>query len=305
MAAAVASDYAESFISRAMTAVRDYTDDPTVNKKWTDAKIIRQLELSYILVLGEKNRNALTPAVAKFTITIASGTLTYDLPYTIGTVEAVYEGDGYGGKIFYDARGNYNPFGKRLWVEGNVLHMQRTGLLSTGTVITVEYIPSGISRLHNGPCTINADGDEVTFNATVDQGTLDTHVNAYLGDTFRHINTIGSVVTNNYMQERTITGWAHATRVATITPALTAVPTTDDGEILYEICPNIHKGLDLIVPMHTAQFICEIEGQTTRARHLEKALQKALRHLRLDAYYSNIQDATRAHSDNFNNRKFI
>lgn len=304
MAAAVATDYADSFLSRAIAAVRDYTDDPAVNAKWTDAKIIRQLELSYILVLGEKNRNALTPAVAKFEVTIAASTLTYDLPYTIGTVEAIYEGDGYGGKIFYDARGNYNPMGKRLWIEGNVLHMQRAGMISTGTTITVEYIPSGISRLHNGPCTINAAGTAVTFDATVDQGTLDTHVNAYLGDTFRHIKSIGTTVTNNYMQERTITAWAHATRVATIAPALTAVPTSDDGEILYEICPNIHKGLDLIVPMHTSQFICEIEGQTVRARHLEKALQKALRHLRLDTYYSNIQNCTRMRADHYKNRMF-
>jgi len=301
--AATATDYAESFLSRAIAAVRDYTDDPAVNKKWTDAKIIRQLELSYILVLGEKNRNALTPAVARFTVTIASSTLTYDLPYTIGTVEAIYQGDGYGGKVFYDSRSSYNPFGKNLWVEGNTLKMQHAGMLPTGTEVTVEYIPSGISRLHNGPCTFT-DSTTVVFDATVDQGTLDTHPNAYLGDTFRFLNATGTTVTNNYMQERTITAWAHATRTATIAPALTATPTTDDDELLYEICPNIHKGLDLIVPMHTSQFICEIEGQTTRARHLEKALQKALRHLRLDAYYSNIQEASKLRADNYNNRMY-
>lgn len=303
MAAAVAADYAESFLSRGIEAVRDYTDDPAVNKKWTDAKIIRQLELSYILVLGEKNRNALTPAVARFTVTIASNTLTYDLPYTIGTVEAIYEGDGYGGKLFYDARSNYNAAGKRLWVEGNTLKMQHTTTLSTGAEITVEYIPSGISRLHNGPCTFT-DSTTVVFDATVDQGTLDTHINAYLGDTFRFLHAIGTV-TNDYIQERTITAWAHTTRTATIAPALTAIPTTTTGgELLYEICPNIHKGLDLIIPMHTAQFICEIEGQTVRARQLEKALQKALRHLRLDAYYSNLQECSKMRADNYNNRLF-
>lgn len=301
---ATATDYADSFISRAITAVRDYVDDPTVNAKWTDAKIIRQLELSYMVVVSEKNRTSLTPAVAKHVVTISSSTLTYALPYTMGTVEAIYEGDGYGGKIFYRARGNYNPFGRRLWIEDNTLHMQTTGTISTGTEITVEYTPSGVSRLHHGACTINSDGDEITFGATPNEGTLDTHVNAYLGDTFRFFNVIGSVVTNNYMQERKITAWAHATRVATISPALTAIPTTDDGEILYEIAPNIHKGLDLIVPVHTAWFIASIEGATSRARHIQNTYKDLLRTLRLNAYYSNIQDAHIGKSDSFQNRKY-
>lgn len=301
---AVAADYIDSFLSRGLADIRKHIDEPTVNAKYTDADLIRQLEFSYLLVLGEKNRNALTPAVARITITLGSSDTVYILPYTVGSIEAIYEGDSYGGKIFYSTRSQYNPLGRRVWIEDNTIRIQAAGILGIGTSITVEYIPSGIARLHHGACTLNSDGDEATFGATPNVGSLDTHHNAYVGSTFRIVNVIGSVVTGNYQQERTISAYDNSTRVATLSPALTTIPTTDDGEILYEIAPAIHKGLDMVVALHAAKSIALVEG-LGRAANIKKAYLEAIRHVRLTAYYSNLQDATSLHSDNFDNKRYM
>jgi len=301
--AITATDYADSFLTRALADIRKHIDEPTVKAKYSDADLIKQIELSYILVLGEKNRNALTPAVGRVTITLASGTTEYILPYTVGSIEAIYEGTSGGGRIFYSSRGQYNPLGRFLWVEGNVIRFQSTGFLSLGAELTVEYTPAGIARLHHGECTLNAGGTIATFGATPTVGTLDTHHDAYVGCTFRIVNVIGTTVTGNYQQERTISAYNNATRAATLTPALTTVPTTDDGEIIYEIAPAIHKGLDMVVALHAAKTIAQIEG-LGRAANIEKAYAEAIRHVRLSAYYSNVQDATHLHGDNFDNRRY-
>jgi hypothetical protein len=300
---AVAADYADSFLTRALADIRKHIDEPTVIAKYTDAELIRQLELSYILVLGEKNRNALTPAVASIDVTLASGTYHYILPYTVGSIEAIYEGDAGGTRLFYSKRGGYNPMGKLVWVEGNVLRVQATSFLSLGTTLTVEYIPSGIARLHHGACTLNAAGTVATLGASPNVGTLDTHHHAYMGSTFRFLNVIGTTVTNNYQQERTISGYVNSTRAATLKPALSDIPTTDNGEILYEIAPAIWKGLDAVVALHAAKSIAMIEG-LGRAANIQKTYQEAIRHVRLSAYYSNVQDCTTMGSDGFDNRYY-
>lgn len=302
--ATAATDYADSFLTRALARIRDHLDEPSVKAKYTDTKLIEQLEFSYILVLGEKNRNALTPAVARITVTPTSGTNEYILPYTVGAIEAIYEGTSGGGRIFYAGRGQYNPLGRQIWIEGNTIHFQDTGFLSLGTTLTVEYTPSGVARLHHGVCTINTDKDEATFGATPNVGTLDTHYDAYAGCTFRIVKVTGTAPTNNYQQERTISAYKNSSRVATLTPALTSLPVIGaGGEILYEIAPAIHQGLDMVVALHAAKTIAQIEG-LGRMENIKKAYLEAIRHVRLTAYYSNVQDATLLHSDNFDNRRY-
>jgi hypothetical protein len=294
--------YSDSFLSRSIAKVRQWIDEPAINAKYTDTEILEQLELSYISVVSEKNRSAQTPAVASVIVTLTAGTTEYILPYTIGTIEAIYEAEAYGGKLFYSSRSRYNPFGQRMWVEGNVLKLQDTGMLGFGDEITVEYIPSGTARLHHGTCTINSAGTEVTFGATPNVGTLDTHHNAYTGCVLRLLNTDGTTVTGNYQQERPITAYENTTRVATVAPALSPVPTTDDGSIYYEIAPAIHKGLDLVVPIHAAYTVAAMEGNRKRAGTILTAYREQIRNVRLQAYYSNVQECSKMRGDNFDNR---
>ncbi len=290
--------YDDSFLSRAIADVREASDEPTSVAKYTDVRIIKHLEDAYILILNELNRNSRTPAVAKITKTIASGITTYILPHTVGSIHGIYKADDGGGKVFYDSRSKYNVFGRGMWLENQTLHLQTTDMYGLGTELTIEYVPSGIARLHNGTCTLNDAGTIATFGATPNAGTLDTHHEAYAGSVFR---CLGSDGTGNYLQERIITAYDETTREATIDVPLDPIPT---GTIYYEIAPTISKGMDTVVALYAARKLVLNEGNSKRAGNILKSYRDEIRNVRLTAYYSLMPTAVIDRSDNTNNRRF-
>lgn len=291
--------YADSFLTRATTDVRESTDEPTNKAKYTDARIIEHLEKAYIIVLNEKNRNSRTPAVAKINKTIASGVTTYVIPHTMSSIHGIYKADSTGGKIFYDSRSKFNSLGRGIWLENQTLHIQTTDLYGVGTEVTIEYVPSGVARLHNGLCTLNSDGDVATFGATPNAGTLDTHHEAYAGSVFRILGADG---TGDYLQERVITAYDETTREATLDVALSPIPT---GNIYYEIAPAISKGMDTVVALYAAYRIMATEGNAKRASSILKAYQSEIRNVRLTAYYSYMPEAPIDRSDSPHNRRYV
>jgi hypothetical protein len=305
------SNYEESFLTRALATVREMLDEPTVNKKYTDNRIITQLEKSYVHVLGEVNRNSRTPAVGTYSLTVNSGQLAeqqFVLPHNSGNILAVYLEDEFGRKLHQESRGRQNILGRGVWIEGDTLKVQRGGISSesgAGTAtLNIEHVPVGVARLHRGTLTLDSDGDAATFGATPHLGVLDTHLQAYLGCTLRILEVDGTTVTGNFMQERTISNYDHETRVATLAVALDPVPTTDDGNIYYEIAPTIHKGLDEIVATYTAYAICLTEGNHKRAAGILKRYQTEIRSVRLTSYYSHLTEATKQRGDSFDVRRY-
>ena len=293
------SFYADSFLSRAIVDVRESVDEPTQKAKYTDSRIIEHLEKAYILVLNEKNRNSRTPAVAKINKTLVAGITTYPLPHTIGSIHGIYKTGTSGGKVFFNSRSKFNSLGRGMWLENQTLHIQTVDMYGTGTEITIEYIPSGIARLHNGICTLNADGDVVTFGVTPNAGVLDTHHEAYAGSIFRHLGSDG---TGNYLQERVITAYDETTREATLDAPLDPIPT--GSNIYYEIAPAINKGMDSVVALYAAYRIASTEGNAKRASGILKAYRNELRNVRLTAYYSYMPEAPLDRCDNPNNRRY-
>ena len=296
--------YSDSFLTRAIADVRESTDEPTNKAKYADTRITEHLEKAYIIVLNEINRNSRTPAVAKIEKTIASGTTTYPLPHVVGSVHGIYKAGDSGGKAFYDSRSKFNSLGRGMWIEHQTLHIQTTGMYGIGTEITIEYIPSGIARLHNGTCTVNTDGDVVTFGATPNAGTLDTHHEAYAGSIFRCLGVDGTTVEGNYLQERVITAYDETTREATLDAPLSPIPITDDGNIYYEIAPAVSKGMDTVVALYAAWRIMSTEGNAKRASSILKAYRNEIRNVRLTAYYSYMPEAPIDRSDSSNNRRY-
>ena len=298
------SFYSDSFLSRAIVDVLESTDEPTTAAKYAPARIIELLEKAYILVLNEKNRNSRTPAVAKIIKTIAADTTAYVLPHTVGSVHGIYKAGDSGGKVFFDSRSKFNPFGRGIWIENQTLHIQNTEMYRVGSEITIEYIPSGIARLHNGTYTVNAAGTVVTFGTTPNAGTLDTHHEAYAGSIFRSLGADGSVVVGNYLQERVITAYDETSREATLDAPLDPIPTTDDGSLYYEIAPAISKGMDTVVALYAAYRIVATEGNAKRAAGILKAYRNEIRNVRLTAYYSLLPEAPVDRSDSLNNRRY-
>lgn len=294
--------YSDSFLSRGITDVREAIDEPIINSKYTDARIIEHLEKAYILVLNEKNRNDKTPAVVKQNITIVSGTTKYVLPHVMVSVYGIYYEDDWGQKIFYDSRSRYNPYGQYVWLEGQTLCIQNVDYFGSGTILTIEWIPSGVARLHNGICTLNADGDVITLDATPNAGVLDTHHQAYAGSVFRILGADG---TDGYLQERNISAYDETTQEATLDVALSPIPTGgQEGSIYYEIAPAISKGMDSVVALYTAYRIATIEGNLKRAKGILDAYRNELRNVRLTAYYSNMPEAPRVRCDSYDNRRY-
>jgi hypothetical protein len=292
VAAGSASDYADSLLVRMIEMVRKWSDEPKLNSKYTDTWCIERAENVYTLALGEKRRQEQDPIVATVAVQLSSGVYTYQLPACMGPVIAVYytdANDQWGYKLFYNRFGSQNSYGKGVWVEGHTLHIQK-GYSFNSQTLQVEFWPNGCARLHCGTCTLNADGDAATFGATPYLGVMDRSINAYAGSIFRVIKVTGSTVVGNVIQEVPISAFNAVTRVATLQQALDPIPTTDDGSIFYEIAPQIPITLDSILGMRVAWEINAIE-QPKKAAGCLAMYNSNLRHLRLDAYMSQVQSA--------------
>jgi hypothetical protein len=305
-AAGSASDYADSVLVRCIELVRKWSDEPKLNSKYTDAYIIERAENAFALVLGEKRRREQDPIVATVEVTISAGTYTYQLPACMGPAVAVYSTDAndqWGYKLFYSRYGSNNSFGKGVWIEGHTLHVQQ-GYNFNSQTLKVEFWPNGCARLHCGSCTLDADGDAATLGATPYLGTLDRSVNAYAGSIFRVIKVTGSTVVGNVIQEVPITAFNAVTRVATLQQALDPIPTTDDGSIFYEIAPQIPIPLDSVLGMRVAWEINAIE-QPKKAAGCLAMYNSNMRHVRLDAYMSQVMSAGDPNAGTMENSSFL
>ena len=74
---------------------------------------------------------------------------------------------------------------------------------------------------------------------------------------------------------------------------------------LVEITPAIHQGLDHAIALYLAKFIVGVEGSIARYNLLNREWRNMLRILRLDAYYSNLQEAHKWRADSYQNRRFM
>lgn len=298
VASGSASDYSQSMLVRMIEKVRKWSDEPKLNSKYSDTWCIERAENVYALVLGEKRRQEQDPIVATVEVTITSGQETYQLPTCMGPVQAVYyidQNTQYGLKLFYLRYGSHASAGKGVWVEGHTLKVQR-GYSYIDQPLQVEFWPTGCARLHSGTCTLNSDGDEATFGTTPYLGVLDKAVNGLAGSVFRIFNVTGTTVVGDVIQERVITAYNAVTRVATLQHALDPVPTTDDGSIFYEIAPQIPIPLDSVLGMRVAWEINAIE-QPKKAAGCLAMYNSNLRHIRLDAYMSQVQSAGDPNAD--------
>jgi len=300
-----ATNYANSLLVRMLAKVRKWTVEPKTNPLYDDDYVIDRAENVYALVLGEKRRPEQDPIVATVEVTITSGTQTYILPSTLGPIVAVYYRDttndsGY--KCFYSRFGTHSVYGKGIWVEGNMLKVQ-PGYDEIDVPLQVECWPNGCARLHCGTCTLNSDGDEATFGSTPYLGTMDKSVNAYAGSIFRLFNVTGTTVVGNVINERVITAYNAVTRVATLAKALSPVTTTDDGSIFYEIAPQIPISLDSVLAMRVAWEINALI-QPKKAAACLAMFNSNMRHVRLEAYMSQVQSAGQADADHFGNQGY-
>ena len=280
------------FLSRMIRDIRESIDEPVINAKYTDDRLIDMIGKHYPIVINEHNRNKQEGlAIAKFLVQPTAGVWVYPLPPLVGEVISIYSEDSTGYKHFHDSRSNMSPRGRNVWLEGSTLRVQRPENY-IGNPITIEYLPSGTAALHSGICVVGEEGKSITLSASPAIGKLDTNLYAYQGSMLR----ILKANTNSYVQTRTITNYDATTRLATLDTALDPIP---DGDVYYEIMPPIHAGLDSVVARYTALQIALIEGEDKRATGIQIAYKDLIRNLRLTAAYSKHQGANRVPLDSY------
>lgn len=304
------------FLQRALEEARTNIDEPGINAKYTDALLLSKLQQAYTMVLGELRRNAQSPVVASFPVLIQQGVTEYPLPYHMAAVYAVFEDSPSGIRVFWNSRSRLNPGGPGVRVEGATL-MVPSGFLSDGTVLTVEYAPGGAAGFHIGRLTYDSfseDRLQVTLPGQSDLllGTLDTRRHAYVGSLIRIVGGDGY----SAMEEHLIAGYDRDTRVAVLQTAVAeaAIPNemgsessseADDEFCLYEIAPMVYVGLDHVVGLYVARWIAGIEGHTSRARELARMYADGMRVVRLNAFYSRVDEASKLRTDTHDRRRFM
>ena len=287
---------ADGFLTRTLSRIRLFTDEPSINAKYTDDNLLDLIESSWADILQELNRNSSAPIVVRHDVSVSTdATLdgnTHLLPPTVGQVLRLSKVCSTTGRVEWEMmpRSRWNPAGHGIIVEGNTI--QFTPYWDRGSyTLRLTYIPKGDLRLHEG--TFDNSGDvaitndtdanqaEVILASSPGTGTLDIRPNAYAGSVLRILGDVGGSPTADYVQERIIRSYDVTTRTATVAPALTYVPS--GTTVPYEIAPLLGQALDIVVALDVAAQVIGIEGDAKRAASTERQYARKMRTLRLNA----------------------
>jgi len=282
---------ATAFLTRMADRIRKLTDEPSTNAKYSDAELYEFIHESYISVLQEVQRNQNTQIVAKYTFDYTAGTDMYALPATAGTILAIgEEDDTYGTKWFYEKGSHLSEYGTRVTLEGNFVKFQPL-LITSGTTVTVWYLPSGCAKLFNAKAT-TITSTAITFTS-LNLGTRDVRPDAYVGSMLR----VMPDDTNTVEQERIITAQSGDTyEVYTVSPAFSPTPTSTTE---FEICPAFPAAMDMVVATKVALRIVGIEGDTKRYKILTKEYSDAIRTLLLQTANKDFQQGSLRRGDGY------
>jgi len=283
------------FLTRTITAVRAYADEPTTNAKYSDSTILDYIATTYAEIIQNLQRNKTTQLVCSYSFDYSESQSVYPLPLTAGTIISVgTEETTYESKTFFHSGSWLNEYGTGMTIQEHEIHFQKQ-YLSDGTTVVVKYLPDGCATLFGGTTsTFDNTAGTLQFE-TLSVGTRDTRENAYVGSILRILPNSS----NEAMQERVITAQSTTSKTYdtfTVTPTFSPVLT---GTVAYEICPPFPKAMDNVVALKTALRIVGIEGNQTRYRTLMNEYKDAMRSLTLQAANKNFMEGSHRHRDGF------
>ena len=234
-------DTTGSLLLTTIDKIRTYLDDPSLDAKYTNDFIVRQIiEPEMANVVTALNNRREEPVICKFAIdSVVDNAEYHELPPNVGQIVRIVKLDAHGNvENDIEQRDGADPRGPGWHVDGRDLHFRP---LIDGTTINdyeVWYIPSGDFCPH-----YSADGGtmlsgDLTFtgDAAPDVGMKDMRDNAYVGGILRVWNGANTIV-----EERIVTGYDTLTRIFTVRTAFTTdVDPGANGEttLRYEIVPE-------------------------------------------------------------------
>jgi len=185
------------FLSRTLAFVRDFTDEPEANAKYSDDRIIQYIQRMAFKPFGELNRILERPLTARFDVTIVADNdddeFHYILPPGVGMVTEIWELDSSSNKIApVEMRGRLNPFGQGIAIEGGILTVDRNQY-STGNILRIVYVPDGLATMHEGVLDGLGVYGEAGVTVSSDKTLAATHIGLFaeVGDVITLSNISG------------------------------------------------------------------------------------------------------------------
>lgn len=262
------------FLSECVTMIRQMTDEPSVEPKYTDGDLVRIIQDAFAELYRTINTATDHPILVSVDTTLVDGTVDYLLPPQCDRVVRV-------AKINSSTLlpeweewpdNDFNFIGHGYTIRGNVLHFTRDQ--DSTETLNVLFMPNAEAFLHKGTASA-ATASTITLATTPTDGTLDTRANVYAGAMLRILSD-----TNAYIQERIVSAYDNTTRVATVTPAFDPTPT---GTIVYEVLPQhsqlIRKAVCLIATLEVLSSEANGKRYQLQERRLHQVLSSLRSHL--------------------------
>lgn len=260
------------FLSDCVTCVRIAIDEPSVTPKYTDTRVVAEIQSAFAEVIQDLNTNTDHPIMVRGSISVVSGTQSYQLPPTVGELLRIAKINSTTGLPEWEIwpGSEHAHTGAGFTIEGNTLRLladwKRAETLQT------LYVPNGEAFIHKATAS-SATTTTVVFPSSVTDGTLDTRANAYAGYMIRILSDSNVIV-----QERIISAYDNITRTATVSVPFSP---TLGGTIVYEVLPAYGQLIKDVVCLYAARSILSNEGNVNKINTITTKLSTKMRALRM------------------------
>ncbi len=259
------------FLSECVSLIRKATDEPDTGPKYPDNDLIEYIHSAFDQVLASINVETDHPILVRYEVPVVQGTQEYLLPCNMAEIWRIAKIDSDTGIPVFEVWPT-NPYtfrGDGFTVEGNILRFQHLNL--TAETLEILYVAAGDVSIHTGTADAGA-ADSITFPASPTDGTLDIRPHAYAGYMVRPLDGVGAG------QERIVSAYDAATRVATVRPDWTTAP---DNTTVYEVLPQYSRLIKHVVACYASLDVLANEAKSERRAEIERQLQRKMSALKM------------------------
>lgn len=268
-------------IADAVTFIRQLTDEPSTQAKYSDGDILKFYQASMEQIMTDLQTNTEHPVVCRQTISVVKGTTEYALPPCVGEVHRLAKIKTATGEVeaeWYPGTYVGRPGFK---VEDRIL---RFDPIPTATQdYELLYVPTAEATVFKATATFSetltsSALNKVNFTSgNVSAGSEDKRHDAYNGHLLRVLDVNGDDTIHEYK----ITDYDYdSNRIITVdrsfSPAL-----VDSESVTFEVVPNYALLLHHVVCYQAALTIVGIEGNLQKLQGLQLQYREKIRALRL------------------------
>lgn len=271
-------------IAAAVARIREITDEPDVQAKYSDARLVSLMNEAWQTVTYDLYAQATNPPLARYTVTPVKDQFHYHLPANVGEVRRVCRRNSDGvmtAEIIPDPSLSVSGPGFR--IEGlHSFYLNPPIKDSNADTFDIEYIPSGDTILQTGSVSVSGASTTVLpLASSPTLGEVDRRPYAYLG-CYLGIYT-GSANPSGYdvfpVQQRIIEDYDIANQTVTVSVAFDFDPSDLGGgeTVSYEIYPMEAPIIWPVITREVARLIAGMEGDERRFKMLNALKSEAVR----------------------------